>query len=73
MYLTTAEYDMLRRNLPSPVTIHEDKRITPDHIRSIVFYSDTLLKAFVLLGSSSGARVNEVLNQGFSDLRKGNP
>lgn len=73
VYLTTAEYDMIRRNLPAPVTVHEDKRITPDHIRSIVFHSDTLLKAFVLMVSSSGARVNEVLNLKFSDLREGKP
>ena len=73
VYLTTAEYDMIRRNLPAPVTVHEDKRITPDHIRSIVFHSDTLLTAFVLMISSSGARVSEVLNLKFSDLREGKP
>ena len=60
--------DELKQVLPPNYTVTEDEALTVDKIRAIVSHSDSLLKAFVLVACSSGARIGEILSLKSDDI-----
>jgi integrase len=69
MGLDRDEMDSLRDVKPRTVTIQQDRPLTREMIGNILTHCDPMMKAFVLLQSSSGMRMNEVHNLHYSDLR----
>lgn len=66
---TRQETARIKSLLPRPVAITEDEILTAAKIRSILDHSDVMLRAFLLVLSSSGMRAQEAANLRFSDMR----
>lgn len=60
--------DELKQVLPPNYAVTEDEALTVDKIRSIVSHSDSLLRAFILVACSSGARIGEILSLKSDDI-----
>ena len=58
----------LKHVLPPNYTVTEDEALTVDKIRAIISQCDILLKAFVLVACSSGARIGEILSLQSDDI-----
>jgi integrase len=69
MGLDRDEMDELRDVKPRTVTIQQDRPLTREMIGDILTHCDPMMKAFVLLQSSSGMRMNEVHNLHYTDMR----
>lgn len=59
--------------MPRVVTVTRDKPFTKEIIQSMCAHSDAMMKAIILLATSSGMRINEVLNLEIQDIEYGNP
>lgn len=55
------ELKELKSLLPKNVIVTEDDFLNIDKIRSIIAQSDSMLRAFILIACSSGARIGEIL------------
>lgn len=55
------EMQELKRLIPRNVIITEDAYLNIEKIRSIIAHSDSMLRAFILIACSSGARIGEIL------------
>ena len=60
--------DELRQIMPPNYYVTEDEALTVKKIRAIISHSDTLLKAFILVACSSGARIGEILSLRYDDI-----
>lgn len=61
-------HDELKQTLPPNFSVTEDEALTIEKIRAIVAHADPLLKAFVLLSCSSGARIGEIMSLHYDDI-----
>lgn len=59
--IDSLEMEELKYVMPKCVTVTEDAYLTADIIKSILAHSDILMRAFILLSCSSGARIGEIL------------
>ena len=55
------EMEELKYVMPKNVIVTKDAYLTADIIKSILAHSDILMRAFILLSCSSGARIGEIL------------
>lgn len=60
--------DEIKQALPPNYSVTEDEALTLEKLRAIVAHADPLLKAFILLSCSSGARIGEIMSLHYDDI-----
>lgn len=57
-----SDNDDIKQAIPPNYSITEDEALTVEKIRAILSHSDAMLRAFILVACSSGARIGEILS-----------
>ncbi len=71
--LTEAQRIKLLNAMPRALVMTQDKPLTKEIISQLCLYSDPLLRVVILLATSSGMRINEILRLERSEIEFGHP
>lgn len=73
VHITKAQRQTLQSAMPRNVTVTQDKPFTREVIQSMLAHTDPLMRAIILLATSSGMRISEVLSLEIDEIEYGHP